>query len=543
MFRLSHLIFLAVALACPSVPAWACRVCEQPSAAFHASNPAPDAPFQTLAPGALYLGELDYLFSLEDGRYVLKNGYMLDTRASSQENHLLSNRQVHALLRARAKAVVADLRAKHDLDRLDRSDRKTGLLLLWNRGPLLNDPERRFLEGLNRLELGKPPPPSLQKPKGPPSVPSGEIIGGKALTAGVEESRLFQRLEDLLDLVDHGDPKEAVGLRMALRWVLETSMGREVAQEFLDQNVRVKVSFEEMRDSRVAEVNGKIVLKATTGGYLSGSSGRYHLALNKDYLKTHPDFQRVDLPDTLGHELFGHGLEYIKAHKAGVEKTYSTYVNNESNAGLVGGIIYAELSGKLISRHMGSYVEDPEKSNRELHTKFPFYAGTFSLSEMADPTGALRERIGRIEAKRKGTRRSIRDWKKWRGHIDHFVTVHGRDRKSFRSILEGIEEGVELASADLKSLDEIESYVHSLIQYYTSTQGSAAVQRMRTDSTKPFFVEAERKVVAHRRRLKKLLEGKQQEELSPLPPGQVTWSELVEMSEKDRKEHPEYWRR
>ena len=511
--------------------AFACTLCDRPlPQATHEGAAA--EPFDTRRPPGLLPEERTALLAAESGRFTLKSFHFVDGKAAEPKAHLLSNEAAQAFLKNRAQSLVAGLRAKQDAGQLLASDRQQALLLYWYRGPLLAAAERGFLASLNQAAFGRAPPKPEGSGKGPVS----------AGPAAAPDDGLLQRLRGQLEFDDHGDPRQAAELDAAVNRLLESPTARTIAEEFIAQGKKVRVSFEPVENSKVIELNGKKIIRAS-GGSTASDGDKIHVRLNKDYLGTDADFIAAELPSTLGHELLGHGLEHIKARKAGVDDTYGAYHSNEANAGLVGWIVDAERGVPLNDGHMWSYLRDPEEYHRGLKTNMAYYAGTFSTEEMERVVPVLSERLANAKKELARQPQLTAQEKAWLPIIDHFVSVHGIKSASFTSEREAIASYIDdTAPSRQARLQEIIAYVQSHMDWYKTKDGAKDIARMKADAKKPFFAEVERAADARRTHLKTLTDGRPQaESFTPPPPGQIERAELQEMYQKDKKEHPEHW--
>ncbi|MBI3298886.1 MAG: hypothetical protein HYZ75_12020 [Elusimicrobia bacterium] len=524
---------LALALAFLGPAARACLFCDP--AAPVPENPVPDAPFDARVPPGVLESEKAFLAEYEGGRYRLAADHLSDsTLAPTEPGHLLSNEGAHLLFRAHGEKVVAALREKEKDGTLTQADRDLALTLFWERGPMLAERDREFLALLNPTRLGRVPQPEPRTGRGP---------GGKP-PAGLKpaEPALIDRLKPQLELIDHGNPNERAELDLAIARMLESPTAQALAERLIKTGKKVRVSFEPVANSKVIDVNGKKIIESS-GGSTDSSGEMVHVRLNRDYLGTDADFRASYLPGTLGHELLGHGLGALEAKKAGVHDTYLSYRDNEAGAGLVGWLVDAERGVKLTNGHMWNYLADPEAYHRGLKTNLPYYAATFSVSELADPLPVLRDRRAAADAAKAQVPEQVAAQKSWLPIIDHFVKSHGLKAESFASIRQDIGNYVSVtAPARETTLGNISTYVQSYVDYYGTDAGKAVLKRMAADAARPFFGDAERELAERRRRLAELTRGKPRgESFAPPAPGQVSRAELSAMYNKDRRENPGHW--
>lgn len=559
---------LALLLSFPD-PAAACRICSAPGTEPPPSE-APRAPYDLRSPAPLTPEETKELVALDGGRYAIKGSHVVDLKAADPAAHLLSNERITEFLTERSKKITTELKNKYDNGTFEAADRLTAIGLYWSRGPLLPDPQREFLAKIAAAAKGKAPASPGETRSGEPGVaPADAPAGEDALTA-----RLLAQLE----LVDHGNPEEAAGLDMAVRRLMSTPTGRELAEEFVSHGKKVRVSFETVPGSKVVETNGKKMIEAS-GGSTSFEGAIPHVRLNKDYLGTDPDFQRFYLPGTLGHELLGHGLEQIKAEKAGLGRPYLAYRSNEANAGMVGWLVEAELGAKLINPHMWNYLRSPEEYHRTLKTNLAYYAGTFSPDEMADPVPVLKERLVNAKAALAALERDKTSMESWRPIIAHFKIRkfdkdHGfrKPDSSFSAASQDIENftgsGYPRRRAEIQ---EIVDYVGTLINWYSGKDAAADLAALKKAAESNLFKEAERNLETRKIRLEGVIRARSARAAAAEPPppassapasaklkapepppsgperfappadDQISWDDLYRLHQTDLARFPKHW--
>ena len=486
----------------------------------------PAEPLDVSSSPGLLPEELAYLQEAEGGRYRLQESHVFD----AQSGVLLTKVAAEPLLRTHAQGVVAELRQKQKASALREADRKQALLLYWYRTPLLPAEDAAFLASLNPAAFGKVPSFALgAKPAAQPAA-AGASAG------------LAERLLQQVDLA--GDPAQKTALRDAVNMMLATPTGRQLAEEFVATGAQARVSFTAYPNTQVLEVNGKKTLYGIYG--TTGTSQEViNVSLNQDFLKTDRAFYQHHLAPVLAHELLGHGLEAVKAKKAGVWQTYNTYYReNETNARLVGWSVEAELGGKIHTADMFSYLRDPEAYHKSLQITLPYYSTVMSPAEGRDAAGTLAARLQRTKEELGKIPGYIASWESWLPIAEHFIAAHKLARDSFRSLLEQIDNmSKKYLPSRIEVLKGIVAHLESSLTRFQGQGGAAASRGLKTDFSKGFFAGEEARVKSNREHLEVLLKGRSYEPFSPPPSGQVSLEKLREMYTQDKKDHPEHWRK
>jgi hypothetical protein len=326
--------------------------------------------------------------------------------------------------------------------------------------------------------------------------------------------------------------------------LLATPTGRRLAEEFVAAGARARLSFVSFDNTQVLVENGKKVMYGTYA-VTNSSKDLIEVKFNQDFLKTDRAFYQHHLPPILAHELLGHGLESVKAKKAGVWQAYNThYRENETNARIVGWTVEAELGGKIHTADMWTYLRDPEGYHENLQLRLPYYSTTFSPSETRDVAAPLKERLDRARAELADIPKRIASWDSWRPIVEHFITVHGLARSSFRSLIEQIDNATKTSLPNrAEVLKSIISHLESALARFQGKDGAAAAQDLRAQFGKGFFAQEEARVDAGRARLETLLKGRSYEPFSPPPSGQISLTQLKEMYAKDKKDNPGHWKK
>lgn len=532
-------LFLALGASAP-----ACPVCDEPPASAPVPDPPPQAVFEAAAPGALLAAERDWLLAYEGGRFSWVNGRLAD-RTAPAKKHLLTNAAAWDLLGRRAAERVADLRGKLKDGRLAEELRAEAVALFWLRGTLLSKEDADFLRDASR-------------PKAKGSPDSGELKFGEkdgeetAAGAGAgftaqgavgasalgTDAALLRDLRASLDIEPGADPRAAAAMDEALASLVGTPTGRELALEWTASGAKAKLAFGPVANSSTVLMNGRRILRAS-GGNTQTAMEPPVVTLNQDYLDTDPDFRRVNMASTLGHELFGHAFEIQRAKKAGLtQQAVYYYRGDEAGSGLVGWLVQAELGGRLDNGHMWNYLSDPEKYHAGLKTNLPYYATTLSLPEMRAPVATLEGRVAAIETDRKKTVAYGASMAAWRPIIEHFITVHGIARADFSARVDDVDAAAVWTDSHLKSLDAIEKHLTGTIAAWKGSGGDKVKADLLAASSSAYMRQAEERLTARADRLKGLVGGRSPEPTVPPVPGKLTWADLNRMLEQDRKDHP-----
>ena len=372
------------------------------------------------------------------------------------------------------------------------------------------------------------------------NVPEPRLVGTLLTHAG--DQVLYDRLKSGLQIETHSDHAAAAAIDDALRRLVQSPTARTLIDELLKEDAKVLVSFE-AGQCRIHESNGKKLI-VNSDAQTDTRSSTVHVKLCREMLKADPEALAAHMIEALPHELLGHALEALRARKTGLSLPYSFYFDNETNAELVGWTVSLELGGAA-NGWVWPYLKDPKTYFFDLELALPFYAGTFHPAQMAAPVSVLQQRLKRIpeERARLETRRG-RDLR-WRGIIDHFVTVHGASRESFRSLVETFDydENIYIRRRQ-QVLGRIEAYLQRRLDYYASSDGAREIGELAGARENSFFGEEQARIQRRSARLRELLRGKHRpKHSSAVPVGQFRQDQLAVMYHRDRREHPEHWPR
>lgn len=493
--------FLAASLAA------AAFVCEPDSPAAAAT----DAPFRT---DTLRAEERALILSLEDGRYEERGGFLADRRETSAERRILTNAQTARLLCPPR----GDVKKETSLGRLAAPK---ALPAPAAAGTL-------DFDGATRREAGVADPRSAGLTAGPSA-------------GSADETTLLREVLARVKIVEDGDPRAAAALRGALRDVLRTPTGREIAEDFVALNATSDVRFEKL-DGVLITINGRKVVSGLLGQARS-DDGRSVVEINRLFLDADPEISSREMAGTLAHELFGHILENHRAARVKFpEEVQEHYRGDEANGRLIGWLVRTELGAPLSDGGMWSYLQDAERFHDRLALIDPYYAQTLSASEMNDPLPTLNARLKKARGRREGLTDVAIEMRKWSFVIDHFVAKHGMERRRFASASQDIEDFLELERPHLnKNSDEVVEALQDRIDFYSTPKGREQLKQLSDASSSDYIRGAEARLARYRARLKFRMQGRKRESLVPPLPDQIDFEALEKLYQDDVRDNPRHW--
>ena len=370
------------------------------------------------------------------------------------------------------------------------------------------------------------------------NVPEPRLVGTLLTKAG--DQALYDRLRGALQIETRANPAAAAAIDDALRRLVQSPTARILAAELLKEGAKVRVSFE-AGECRISDRNGKKII-VNSDAQTETRSSPIHVKLCREMLRADPEVLAAHMTEALPHELLGHALETLRARKRGLSLPYSYYFDNEANATLVGWTVNLELGG-VPNGWIWPYLRDPKSYFSGLELALPFYAGTFHPDQMGAPVRVLEERLKRIPGERARLEtRGERD-RRWRGIIDHFVTVHGASRDAFHSLLETYDYSDQVYIPRRREvLGRIQSYLQNRLDYYSTIEGVREISGLQAARGDYFFVEEQARIQRRADRLRELLQGKRRPTGDAVvPAGQFSQDQLAAMYHQDRREHPEHW--
>lgn len=354
---------------------------------------------------------------------------------------------------------------------------------------------------------------------------------GTAAQAGASAEGKAQLLAALKSKVAvNGTPEQTAALNSLLARVLDSPTGRELAVQFVREDARASLSFEDIPGTQVSEINGRRTFSAS-GGHAHTTYNPPTVHLNSAYQQA----RQEDAPGTLAHELFGHVMERKRSERYGVQDSYIYHQNEEANAGLIGWTVHAELGNKLDNGWAWIYMANPADYHRRLKTNMAYYAGTLSTEEMQDPLSAYQARLRSAEGLLLRLPVKKEQNENWLKIIDHLVEAHRRAAEAFRTLKEKINAAIAGVASDEIRLKDIQTYLKQLIARCTGNTGAAWQRQLERDSENAYFAEQRRVMEEREKVLAGLMLGRTYDnEQPPERPGQVTWPQLEEMWKQDQ---------
>lgn len=403
----------------------------------------------------------------------------------------------------------------------------------------------------------------------PPAIPTAAPVAAPAASAamdsGVSEGgpasagpagvfahhELEQRLLSRLTLDDQGDASHATAMRRAVRSMLDTPTGRELARQFISEGVRGVVRFEAFEGSRLYDTNGRRIFYAPRA-YTDWKGDHVSVRMNLDYLGTDAQFQEQDLPPTLAHELFGHGLWYFRAAAENALQAFHHHELNETNARLVGWLVDFEMDRRFEENGAWNYLQDPTQFLRNLKLRLPYYALTFSNEELARPLEALETRLTSAGAKRTRLEGELNNHRSWNAVIDHFVTRHGMPERHFALLRQTMRDTEQNYRDEVATMDAIISDLEGTIARMKAEPDRQSERYLQWAATHPLFARLEAAARENARRLHELV-AKTSTPPASAPPqatgsaaepesDQLTFDDLMRLYQQDRQGHPDHWR-
>lgn len=377
----------------------------------------------------------------------------------------------------------------------------------------------------------------------------GTVVPGGPSQPGSHD-HLLDRLLKKVTLEEDGHPERREALTLAFRRMLKSPTARGLAERFLASGAAASVRLEAFEGSRVYEANGRKIFYAPRA-FTEWQDGRIVVRMNLDYLGTDAAFQEQDLPPTIAHELFGHGLWYSRAAREDAFQAFHHHELNETNARLVGWLVDFELDRRFEENGAWSYLQDPAGFLAHLKLRLPYYALTFSNAELARPVEALEARSTAAKAKRERLRTELANHVSWNPVIDHFSKHHGVAETRLRALRGYMADTEQSYKDDLAVMDALINEVDATIGRMKAEPERTSERYLQAASALPLFADLQNEAAENGRKLHALVSA------TPAQPtdehvettrarddhwrGQVTFEEMVEMYRKDREKNPGHW--
>ncbi len=361
--------------------------------------------------------------------------------------------------------------------------------------------------------------------------------GDESPLVPAEDSRpLLERMLERVRLDDRGRPDEKKALENSFKRMLDTPTGARYAKEFLAEGLTAHVHFDDFPDSQLYLVEGRKKFYAAQAYTDWRQEGYAEIRLNRHYIDGDPGFMRESLPSVLGHELLGHGLWYGRAAKENLYLAFHYHELNETLARLVGWAIDHELDGRFEEAGAWTYLSDPGSYLSNLKMRLPYYAVTFSQSEMANPTATLNSRLAAAEKEVERANRNLASQKTWLPVLDHFSSGHGIDPKRFELLRKELTDLESHYQSEVVNAESIIREVTGLKERIAAEPDHASEIYLSQAAAHPFF----ERLSADTARLGKALAYMTNATLPapsrpapPRPANQITWTELSKMYQDD----------
>jgi hypothetical protein len=364
----------------------------------------------------------------------------------------------------------------------------------------------------------------------PPSGDTNQLVPA-------EDSRpLLERMLERVRLDDRGRPDEKKALETAFKRMLDTPTGARYAREFLAEGLTAHVHFDDFPDSQLYLVEGRKKFYAAQAYTDWRQEGYAEIRLNRHYIDGDPGFMHESLPSVLGHELLGHGLWYGRAAKENLYLAFHYHELNETLARLVGWAIDHELDGRFEEAGAWTYLSDPANYLTNLKMRLPYYAVTFSQSEMANPVATLISRLAAAENEVVRAQRNLASQKTWLPVLDHFSSGHGIDPKRFDLLRKELADLESHYQSEVVNAESIVREVTGLRDRIAAEPDRASEIYLSQASAHPFFERLSADTVRLGKALADMANGAPAappRDAAPRPADQITWQELSQMYQND----------
>lgn len=347
---------------------------------------------------------------------------------------------------------------------------------------------------------------------------------------------LLERMLERVRLDDRGRPDEKKALETAFKRMLDTPTGRRYAMEFLADGLTAHVHFDDFPDSQLFLVEGRKKFYAAQAYTDWHSEGYAEIRLNRHYIDGDPGFMHESLPSVLGHELLGHGLWYGRAAKENLHLAFHYHELNETLARLVGWAIDHELDGRFEEAGAWTYLSDPADYLSNLKMRLPYYAVTFSQSEMANLVATLVSRLAAAEKEVERARRNLASQKTWLPALGHFSSGHGIDPKRFELLRKELTDLESYYQNEVVNAESIVQEVTGLRDRIAAEPDHASEIYLSQASAHPFFERLSADAARLGKALALMANGATvapPRGAATRPANQITWQELSQMYQDD----------
>ncbi len=453
-------------------------------AAAVSASAGPDDYFDAGRAGAFEPGQKEFLLRLENGRYALKDGRLLDSRSGAA----LTNGKVAELLRP---------------DRVDGGPGtgrypgpiQDGAADLRASGNAKTNPAQTNFDGGAARSGGV---------LGPLANAGAGAVGAPAApAAGAADPALLQA-QFLQRLVFTGTRADREALAESVSTILQSPTGRQLAAQFVAERASAEIKLAVIENSKAVGQAGKKTVTGTVGMTETEKIPPV-VTLSRAYLDTDPEYRRLAMAGTLAHELFGHAFEEQRAKKAGLSHdAHYYYRGDEAGSRLIDWTIQTELAGKTVEGDPSKYLEDVEGYYAELVTTDPYYAITLSLKEMKNPTATLKGRRAAVAAAAAQSAKGIQTMKEWRPIVEHFGTTHHISRTRLKPAEQELADYFGWADIHAVKLVEIKEAIEGRIKYWETPEGLKVKKSVIAAADAPYLKNYEATLAARVKTLRRL---------------------------------------
>ncbi len=359
---------------------------------------------------------------------------------------------------------------------------------------------------------------------------------GNPLVPAADFRPLLTRMLERVRLDDRGRPDEKKALADSFKRMINTPTGRRYAEEFLAEGLTAHVHFDDFPDSQLYLVDGRKKFYAAQAYTDWRQEGYAEIRLNRHYIEGDPGFMHESLPSVLGHELLGHGLWYGRAAKENLYLAFHYHELNETLARLVGWAIDHELDGRFEETGVWTYLADSANYLTNLKMRLPYYAVTFSRSEMANPAATLSSRLASAELEVERAKRNFASQKTWLPVLDHFSRNHGINPHRFEMLRKELTDLESHYQNEVVNAESIVREVTGLRDRIVAEPDHASEIYLSQASAHPFFERLSTDTARLGKALAHMANG------APVAPpraaevrpaDQITWQELSQMYQDD----------
>lgn len=347
-----------------------------------------------------------------------------------------------------------------------------------------------------------------------------------------DRERLAAQFKEQLTIDDHGDTAERAAIDSMISRMMESATAREMAAQFIKDDAKAVLSFEELPGSTVVTEEGEKTFWGPRGQtYLDGKPPK--VQLNKLFLQ----YDRDTGIGTMSHELLGHALERQRGGDA-LRPVQYLHKNEEENARLIGWLVRTELDVKPADE-IWAYVQNPDNYMESLKLQSLDYSITLTGEEMADPVPVYEKRLAEADKLLGRLSEVPNSCAIWTGLIDHLVSKHNMDPASFKTISDDINNTLASLPAQQKKVGVIKEGLQVRVAAFKTPAAKEFLEALAKVPDDDYFKRKDAVIKERRARLETLLLGRTRESVkTPPAPGQVTWKELSELRQREKSSCP-----